>query len=54
MGDSRWQLAHAFAMETARREIQSCRDISALQQLCMGLLIQNETLKDMLGDMLRP
>jgi len=49
---SGWRTAHAFALETAKREILHCHDTDKLQKICLNLLLQVEAQKDMIGELL--
>ena len=47
-----WRLAHAFTIEAAKREIESCTDLKKLQDVCLNLMLQVEALKEMTGQLL--
>lgn len=49
-----WNLSKAFAIEAAKREIYACEDVEKLQGLCVNLMLQTESLREMIGNLLQP
>ena len=47
-----WHSSHAFHIERAKREIEACSDTEQLRALCLNLLLQAETQREMLGQLL--
>ena len=46
------RLARAFNVEAAKREIEACTDPKKLQVICINLMLQVETQRDMIGKLL--